>query len=919
MKPLHLTISAFGSYAGKIEIPLEDFGEGGLYLITGDTGAGKTTIFDAITFALYGEPSGKTRQNIMLRSDYAKPQDKTEVTLTFRYRGEIYTVQRNPQYTRPKQRGEGDTTEAANAALTYPDGRVLTGARQVTEAITTLIGIDRAQFAQIVMIAQGDFLQLLLSDTKERAGIFRRIFATEAYQKFQLQLKDRAKQAKWQYDDLKKGAVQYIAQIVCQPGEALYDRREQAEAHTLDQLLPVLEASVEADKAQESALTKALEQAGQELEALRVQVEQAEQDAARRKQAEESAAALHELEQAQTGWNAALQIEQTREPERAALAARITQQRAALPDYDALEAAQTAQKQAENQQKQAENARKSCLEQQKTRTERLQALQDTLTGLQDAPVQLTETNAALERITQQEQQLHRLGQTYNAASAAFKAFKSSQAVYMQAEQQKNALQTALNAKENAFFREQAGILAADLQEGKPCPVCGATHHPHPARMSSEAVTEAMLNDARKDAEQARDAARQASEQATSDRAAAKAHKTRLLEDAKTLFGEQTVLDGLKNRLKTEISCVKQRKNDLETRQKQLQEAVKMLEACRKEREELEQIAKQQAEQWTALEQSVADCAQRRAAVEAQCKTLQERLPFPDKQQAEDALKNDEKSLQMLQKSLENAEKTQQEGMQKLAAQRAALQTLQAQIPDAAPADLPSLRAAYAEKNAVKQTQTKTYHALYSRCEQNEKLWHALVAQQQKLQAQDKNCVMLLRLSQTANGELAGRQKLAFENYILAFYFDQIITAANERFQYMSGGQYRLVRRQEPVHQRGQTGLELDVIDYYTGKMRSVRTLSGGESFKASLSLALGLSDVIQRAAGGVEIDAMFIDEGFGSLDEESLDQAMHILSSLAGGERLVGIISHVAELRDRLDKKIIVKRTREGSSVRVEI
>ena len=234
MKPLHLTISAFGPYAGRTEVAFEDFGESGLYLITGDTGAGKTTLFDAITFALYGEASGQTRDSVMLRSDYADAAAKTFVALTFRYHDKVYTVERNPQYTRPKQRGEGVTTEAAGATLTYPDGRVVTGARQVTEAVTELIGIDRAQFGQIVMIAQGDFLQLLLADTRQRAGIFRRIFSTEHFQRFQLALKDRAKQASRQYDDLKKGAEQYIAQIVCDDRDALRDACAAADAHTLD-------------------------------------------------------------------------------------------------------------------------------------------------------------------------------------------------------------------------------------------------------------------------------------------------------------------------------------------------------------------------------------------------------------------------------------------------------------------------------------------------------------------------------------------------------------------------------------------------------------------------------------------------------------------------------------------------------------
>ena len=919
MKPLKLMMRAFGPYAGAVEVSFEDFGESGLYLITGDTGAGKTTIFDAIAFALYGEASGRNRDGAMLRSDYAAPADKTEVELTFRYRGEIYRVTRNPQYTRPKTRGTGQTTEPAGAALTYPDGRVLTGAKQVTEAITDLIGIDRAQFSQIVMIAQGDFLQLLLADTKERAKIFRRIFSTESCQRFQMQLKEKSHAAMREYEDLKKSIAQYISQIVCDAESmpALAAAREAGNVHALDEVLALLAQAVEDDRAAVCAVDGELDEVRRTLETLSGQIGQAEQQAALRTQIAEGARKQSELESCQAALEAAYEAQAARADERQTLAARIAQQQAALPSYDALERAQEELVRAQRAAAHAKSARDQAQAEQTRAAVRREQVQAARDAVQDAPVLLEQARAQQEKNQNRLHALGELAEKFNAANRAVREFRQSQTVYLGAQEESDRAAERFRAMERAFLREQAGILASGLVPDAPCPVCGSRTHPAPAALSEEAVTEQQLEQARADSETARRKAVETSGKSASLRAAAETLKGQLLQDAAAVLGEVPE-GGLRAALSAALEQAKAERDALEKTVRTLTGQTETLAACDRELKELDAAAVQRTETLAALERTCQESAQQQTAHSATVQTLRAQLAFPSKQEAETALKRDESAWNALEAALKKAEAARSQGADLLSRHIAALQTLREQVSEGAAADLPALRAQYQAQDSMRKTREAARAVRYARWDTNEKLLVCLREREKSMQTQEKTCLMLARLSDTANGELAGRQKLAFENYILAFYFDQIIAAANERFHYMTSGQYRLVRRQEASGLRAQTGLELDVLDYYTGKQRSVRTLSGGESFKASLSLALGLSDVIQRSAGGVEIDAMFIDEGFGSLDEESLDQAMNILTGLTDGQRLVGIISHVAELRSRLDKKIIVTRGKTGSSLRME-
>ena len=769
MRPLKLTLSAFGPYAGTTTLPLEQLGRGGLYLVTGDTGAGKTTLFDAITYALYDHSSGGVRDGAMLRSKYADPGTPTFVELEFEVRGQRYTVRRNPEYLRPKARGEGFTTEKADAALTYADGRPpVTKAKEVTAAVIDIIGLDYNQFSQIAMIAQGQFTRLLNATTEERSKIFRKLFRTQRYQKLQEALAE-------ENSTLTARRAALNAKLDAVLAGISYDAADpEAEA------LGTLSAQMPPD-----AVTTLLEGLT------------ARQEAAAAQAADALAALDRQLSTLQTTLGAAEQAERQRQEVAGELA----------------KARSTAQ---------LESAKAS------TRRKTLEALDAALTASEAELAALADAD------------------TRRAAGRQTEAH------------------SARDTLERAFLDAQAGLLAQTLEEGAACPVCGSTHHPAKAHLPRTAPTEVQVNQAKQAAAQADSAAQEASAAAREALTREQEGRAQLRKDAEALLPERfTSPEGpvpltvslLRTALAEENDALHTVQADLKQRQ------TKNHTDCRRKKE-LEAQRKAQAEQRTALEAQVTAAQQAAAAAQAAVQTLEARQAAEHTAQPQKiaALKAEQNELLARRKALAAQEKD-----------------LNARL-------LPNRRALADHRKLADQRDT-------------------LDARWQWVNA----------LASTAGGTLSSKQKIRLEAYIQMNYLDRILVHANTRLMQMTAGQYEL-ERIGAENQRSQSGLDLGVIDHYNGTRRSVKTLSGGESFKASLALALGLSDEVQSTAGGIRLDTLFLDEGFGSLDEESLEQAIRVLSGLTEGDRLVGIISHVAALKDRIDRQVVVHKERSGGS-----
>lgn len=1264
MKPLKLTISAFGPYAKQVEIDFQKLGTNGVYLITGDTGAGKTTIFDAITYALYGGASGNVRDKKMFRSKYANPQTETFVELTFVYRDQQYVIRRNPEYERPRKKGEGMTKQKAEVEFRYPDDRLpLTKEKEVEKTIEDLIGLDRAQFTQIAMIAQGDFQKLLLAGTEEREKIFQRIFQTQFYERIQDRLREKAAELDREYKETQKSVIQAAKRVLYEEEdleeEQIQKLREKEYQGTTTELLQIVRKLVEQDEQQLLFLREQLDECEREMAELGRKIGKAEKEEEDRRRLEQNQAEKEKiqpllLEAIQRREYAKQQMEETKQLEQF-----IEEGKKQLELYETLRALEVKQQeikrkmeeknaqkeQLENTQQEIKNwisyaekelstlgqekeARSQLLyqqekwqqwveklkelkeeykqkeqfikEEQKKQSIAVQtkehikgqceALTKRLKELEGCEIKEVEQRTALEEFESKRRQLFSLAEEEKEDSKNLlkesennekekerflqareekesweRKIEQAKEIEVQIERYRNeeekrqqkiddleevkqeifehveiwnqyqkaqqeyldcfniftAKREEVEKQEQLFYDAQAGILASSLVDGEKCPVCGATHHPERATMIDGAPTREELYEQTEEVNQKKEEVTKKSQKAgevkgSLEKSGAQIQKKVMLLLAPTFteqfFGEQKQWAMKKEEIQVLYTEVMEEKQRFIKQKEEFKEKRRLAERKKEEKEQLqqklnirnqqiEQLEKQVTEQekalsvrqekihhirkqiqqlieidgenteafqqkiqeelsiwqeryrtmehfYQSLQQQVAEKKEkahllesytrekeekekvlqeldraiqvlrsqkigikaqiteqcrlleseeaqkvvgeesefmpqievRIASVEERLQTLQkdildlqeqitrkeqfETMLLENKQRVEEiskdlikhttdlALKEEEwKQTESQRKQLEQdlQDKTEQqvkEEMEKWCKQQdialkdyeeakekeemyqanmteidLAIQLLHAQLENSQNISLEEIQGAQQEWRKKNQELSKKRDGLYLQKQTNASVEEFIVKKQKEIGELEERWKCLKSLSDTANGQIAGKEKITFETYVQMQYFERILKYANIRLMEMSGGQYELERQTKASNKTSKTGLDLEIIDHYNGTKRSVRTLSGGETFKASLALALGLSDEIQAYSGGIQLDTMFIDEGFGSLDEESLGQAMNVLLKLSEGSRMIGIISHVAELKEKIDKKIEVTKRKEedgiGSSIAI--
>lgn len=907
MRPITLTMSAFGPYAGETVLEMDRLGDHGLYLITGDTGAGKTTIFDAITYALYGQASGNVREAGMLRSKYADSKTLTFVELTFEYAGKTYTVRRNPEYQRPSKKGTGLTKQKAEAELKYPDGRILTKTREVTAAVEEILGITRTQFSQIAMIAQGDFLKLLLAKTDERKEIFRKLFKTHKYGMLQEKLKARFNELEQQKQELNQVLERYMADI-------LYPENQEPETgQPFEQLLELLERIIAQDEKgwndQQQALDKADEELtvisqligkGQVHERTKSQLESEKLDLEKERSRKEAALAVFEQEKAKA-------------PEREQLAEAIKDLTKQLPTYEALlqlsQETQNRQQELEKQKKAETHHRNAITALEK----KLSQQREEQEAIKNADVELEKAENDSRKAEDSQQQLKALEKQLQDMEQMQKELSGAEAEYEKASQKAERLLSNYNQKNRAFLDEQAGMLAKDLREGAPCPVCGSTLHPVPAKLKESAPTEAQVGKAKKEWEKAAKQQSEASAKTAETRGKVENQQKEAERQIGLLLG-QCGLSEAAPRLRDKMAETKAMLLHLEQEKAAAFSRAEKKKNLEKEIPQSQQKLEQEKAALTDVEKRIISLIEATGNLQEKKAALSKTLEFGSKDLAEKQIRKLQKNKTKLETRWQEAEQTLSESKKREAACQGSIEALEKQLQQEMRIDLAQEQEKQRQLQEQRQKISREMQATRSRLDRNKDILLQLQEKGKELKKLEKEWSWMKPLAETANGNLAGKEKIMIETYVQMTYFDRIISRANARFMVMSGGQYELKRCRAAENYRSQSGLELNVIDHYNGTERSVKTLSGGESFKASLSLALGLSDEIQASAGGIQLGTMFVDEGFGSLDEDSLQQAMQALTQLTEGNRLVGIISHVNELKERIDTQIVVKKDKFGGS-----
>ena len=1059
MKPTKLIISAFGPYAGEMPaIDLTEFEDKGLFLISGDTGAGKTTIFDAISYALYGKTSGSYRDTKNLRSEYANESTETYVDLYFTHQGKEYHVWRRPGYERKKQRGEGMTMVSENAKLYAGDEKPIEGKTQVDEAIKELLHIDEKQFKQIAMIAQGEFWDLLNAKTDERTKILRTIFQTSGYNNIEYRLKERMDDGYRLKKDTEHSILQYLDDVVLDPeedqAEALTELKERAQKSgsvwNLEEMTDLLQSILKADAQRLQKVEEELQSAEEKLEKSKAslataeinngllkrveELKEKEIDLAEKKQEMEKAETLlarqkiatREVYPVYSAWKEKEQAVKALEEQISAKKESVkTASQQVLLSGKNLEAAKQEQPEAEKLRKLADQieAEKEKYQNRDALLRKAEELRKTGEGfaekeqqiknremlLKEKTEKLKETQKRLKGSPEKLKDVARLAEWYQELLHAMDeilgvrcpewekkktALANKQKAYQKAFDDFEAASRERIEAERELDDQRAGILAKGLEEGKKCPVCGAVHHPEPAKIPDTAITEEefkilkdkeeKLQQAKSDANMAAVSAKTALEQFEEQLCAEmqKCLASELLEkqEAQNGIGEQIIaVENAKAQAEEQIRKITEERSALEADCKALTKAEEDLEKA--QGEEAEKLAadkdlfakqKQDTETAAAETKAVLDtltsllyadwdaAAAELAKTREQIKGITDRMEQAEQAQksAEKRLASEQSSLGTLEESLKKEVQEEKERKEKLDTvmsgqttasfasieemqslvlsekeiteaddainkYKQAVATNQKQLEDAMAdakdrirIDVTALKEQCDLQQAEVSGKRKAVNTIQNRTQGNKEKLDKITAQQSELEQARKEYNTCSRLYNLVKGT-TGNGKITLEQYIQAAGFDGIIAAANRRLKPMSGGQYELFRQEDSLGKRSNNFLDLEVLDHYTGHRRPVGNLSGGESFKASLSLALGLSDTVSSNLGGVQMDALFVDEGFGTLDRKSIDAAMDALINLSGTKKLVGIISHREELVENIPQQLHITKTQSGSTIRV--
>lgn len=896
MKPINLKISAFGPYKDEVNIDFTKLGENGIFLITGDTGAGKTSIFDAISFAIFGEVSGSNRPIQTLRSDFADINIDTYVELEFVHKNRKYKILRNPSYEKPKKKGEGFTKKSADASLEYDDV-VVSGIKNVDIKIEEILGINAKQFKQISMLAQGEFLKILFAESKERTEIFRKIFDTNIYNSIARKLKEKLKINEDELKELKNSFITNTANILWEK-EKYINLDSKINEIDIDNVLKELEQELEENKEENTNIEEEITKQEKEIKVI-----------------EENISKQEELN---------LKIE----------------------NYKQL---LTKQNEYKKQEEEIEKLKNKIAQNQKIR-EIIKPKADKVNNEKEIIKKLEKDLDTIKRNIQignaKEKEHEKKVEIVNKIGEKYKEYNNYLEIkkellekaniiknienleitknnylkeYEQLEKEYKIINNEYLEKESEFFKEQVGIIAEKLEENKPCPVCGSITHPNIAKKSASVLSKEELEKIKENLEIKQNNKLKKQEECIK----VNSQINILIQEIGKESDNKLELESAKNKLKKEFNINKEKLISIE------QTILKEYKSILNKNLDITKF------EYDKFKDSIIDLINLEKNELVKSKTLQEekmnqlqesnlRLDKYTKEYFNELLKlrfkNEEEYNKILLTNIEieNIQKNIEDFTRNVAINNTKISDLEKEAKGKSTKDLKIQKEKLMAYKNILIEKRKEYVKIKGKLDNNMRIYKLLLENAKELKQKIKDFIIYDELSRTANGTLAGKKRIEFEQYVQATYFDMVILEANKRLAKMTENRYFLIRKEEPEKISDKIGLDLEVKDNYNGKIRDVKSLSGGEAFKAALSLALGLSDVIQSYSGGIVVDTLFIDEGFGSLDTESREQAINTLSLLIDNNKLIGIISHVTELKERIDKKIIVTKTSDGSKIEIE-
>lgn len=1002
MMLISLTLSAFGPYPDTITIDFESFQEDGLFLITGPTGSGKTMIFDAMIFALYGKTSGQIRQTDSLRCDHALNEIPTFVEFSFSLHQQNYTIKRNPKYYLEGKK----TPKQPSALLTLPDGKMVEGIKEVNQKMISLLGVDDQQFKQICMIAQGEFTKLIMASSDEREKVLRELFHSETYQKLEEKLKVHLKTYQDKYDLLLNKRKDLMQEL-------------QVEDH--QEYLSKQTKLIASQQKEYDDLKKDLDQKKQQLQLYRlqnqrlIQLKDLKQQFQDLKKQENDYQKLNKtvdtLKKAQeTNYLYISYIKQQKKLQTLKLNQEdfLKQLKKLEKDYqekkvqaDSLDYKQQTKEKLQNQiqetkqlinqiyQYQNDYQNLQTLKQQyrmldeehklflkkKEKFENgLQRDQERIQSEQQVQSKYELIKQQYVRLNEQKVKVHQLSDYYDQILKLNENKSDLQEEYTVVEKQVDHEKMQYNQMEKLYFRKQAGIFALQLKEDQPCPICGSLHHPHPAQIEKEDITKEKLDQQAKKVKQQEHRLQDILQKIL----LSNQKKEMLVKQTKQLSSELNIQEEISKEIFIkELDHLSKDEKRMKKEYLELQDELKYIQKLKKsvalslkdmstyESKELKQAQsleniqvqihqlsgklddslrqyeigevnknyQQVQKEYRQLSLEIETIQQDYEKVKNKYLEIKTKISSLNQQiiqeqeiydeldnkyhTALDAFINEEEFLNLKTQinQISILEKKYQDYLISLKSLNEQIISLENEVKDSTYVDLSSLSETIKEVNQQLREKNDDLEKLKIDYSLKEKMIKDIQKINQQLEKDEDTYQRYLDLYNLASGK--NNARVSIERYVLATYFENMLVYANVIMKQLSQGRYQLLRKDDAGKGRSQQGLELDVFDQESGNIRSIKTLSGGESFKAALSLALGLSRMVQDYAGGIELNTLFIDEGFGSLDSQSLDQAMNCLMELHHENKLIGIISHVSDLKDRIERQLVVERKQKQSVIQM--